>query len=168
MEFQSLICSEKNEPMKLRKRHRVDYARLNGTELDSDESSRSEGTRHSRHKVRAHHHKLEVIPVNSPPVTCPVPSVTAMLAYPISNDYTYPPRPVPYSPHETNNMMMTIPSTVAVQSKPPVSGFRSPPFPVPLLSSVPPQLFYPVPVVQCPVITNMTSSFTPSVKQDLQ
>ena len=41
-------------------------------------------------------------------------------------------------------------------------------FPVPLLSSVPPQLFYPVPVVQCPVITNMTSSFTPSVKQDLQ
>ena len=65
MEFQSLICSEKNEPMKLRKRHRVDYARLNGTELDSDESSRSEGTRHSRHKVRAHHHKLEVIPVNS-------------------------------------------------------------------------------------------------------
>lgn len=154
--------------MKLRKRHHVDYARLNGTEMDSDENSISLETKHSRHKVRAHRHKLEVISVHSSPVTSPVPPVTAMLAYPISNDITVLARPVPYSPHETNNMMMTVPSTVVVPSKPLVAGFRSPPFPVPLLSSVPPQLVYPVPVVQCPVVPDVPSSFSPSIKLDLQ
>ena len=153
--------------MKLRKRHRVDYARLNGTELDSDESSKCEVTKHTRHKARAHHHKLEVIPGNNRPLVCSAQPVTAMLAYPISNDITLLAHHVPYAPHETDSVVMTVPSTVVIPSKPLVSGYRTPPFPVPLMSSVPPQLVYPVPVAQCPVIPSVTSSFTPSFKQSL-
>ena len=160
--------SERNEPMKLRKRQRVDYARLNGTELDYEENMQNEGVKHSKHKVRANRSKLDAVPVKTSPLAYHVPAVNTVLAYPIGNDKPLSVNSVPYPSCETNNVILPVPPTAVVPSKPFVSGFRSPLFPVPLVSSIPPPLIYPIPVVQCQVVPSAANTFTTSVKQELQ